>query len=487
MGIDGQDSPKSEPRILRIFISYASEDLQIASAIANAFRLALGDVFAEINLDKWFLQAGDEFKKQIETKLEKTDIFVVVYTGVEKQSHSFTGWELGYFDRIMKSSPDRKMIPLFLESLPGTIAGIQGITLNIPRERLQVDLRDFESNLIVNEDDPMCALIAQMQDQVDGIRAGAGYSKPVRDSSQDPVTRVKEMKLQIFRYLKSTVETTLKPQKQITIKVKAGSLHEGDTDLPPQAELVPTGSGSMEIFGLADGQMTWEKFLQLTGDNKFRDSWRDAITSVVMSSFPDRINVDNSQIIVSSDETKTYRLILTTATKYYNDNREFNVYFVESLPKPDFGDANTTSLLKGLELVCRFRFMFLENDSQFSSRNLLVNPIERFPSISKGLLRELNLLRKDSREAGLDQPTVWGKLIKWETIEHLAAEYRPRELKIRETVRQISALPDGADGLVPLRQNLADILKDLEERIRPTNSDIIDQMTDKLKLIIKDS
>ena len=89
MGVAGPVSLQSEPRVLRIFISHASQDLQIAPAIASAFRVALGDVFAEINIDKWFLQAGNEFKKPIELKLDKTDIFVIVYTGAEKQSHSF--------------------------------------------------------------------------------------------------------------------------------------------------------------------------------------------------------------------------------------------------------------------------------------------------------------------------------------------------------------------------------------------------------------
>ena len=42
-----------EPRIFRIFISYASEDLPIAAAIGTCLKIALGDFFAEVNLDKW--------------------------------------------------------------------------------------------------------------------------------------------------------------------------------------------------------------------------------------------------------------------------------------------------------------------------------------------------------------------------------------------------------------------------------------------------
>jgi len=250
MGAAGQVSLQSEPRVLRIFISYASQDLQIALAIANAFRVALGDGLAEINIDKWFLQAGDEFKKQIELKLDKTDIFVIVYTGAEKQSRSFSGWEVGYFDHVMKNSPDRKIIPLFLEAVPVTAAGVQGIALNMPRETLQQDLKEFEATLQVDEKDPTCVLLKELQEEVDNIRAAGWYQRSDKRAEQDPVARAKEMKTQIFRYLKSTVETTLKPQKQIVIRTKGGTLHANDGSLPADADLVAVAVGSMEIFGL---------------------------------------------------------------------------------------------------------------------------------------------------------------------------------------------------------------------------------------------
>jgi hypothetical protein len=42
---------------LRIFISYAAEGILIGTAIAKALRDALGDVFAELNIDRRFLEA----------------------------------------------------------------------------------------------------------------------------------------------------------------------------------------------------------------------------------------------------------------------------------------------------------------------------------------------------------------------------------------------------------------------------------------------
>ena len=199
-------------------------------------------------------------------------------------------------------------------------------------------------------------------------------------------------------------------QRQITIRVKSSSLEQSSDSLPPDAELRPFGApnngGSMSIFGLADDEITWKEFLDLTASQAFADSWRDAITSVVLSAFPDRVDVDNSQVILGSDGRTEYRVILTTATKFYDDYREYNLYFVEMLRRPDYGDRDTTYLLKGLELSCRFRSIFLEPESDFLGKNVDLTPFQRLPQIASSLLRELNLLHRDAQEAGLDRPGI---------------------------------------------------------------------------------
>ena len=148
----------------------------------------------------------------------------------------------------------------------------------------------------------------------------------------------------------------------------------------------------MTIFGLADKEMTWERFLQLTSGPQ-QESWREAITSVILSSRAERIDVDNSQIIVSSDDSKAYRIVLSSATKYWDDRQEFSLYFVESLRKMDYGDPDTAPMLKGLDLAFRYRSMFLDDYSEFSAPNVLATQEDRLPEMAANLLRELNLYR----------------------------------------------------------------------------------------------
>jgi hypothetical protein len=485
MGASAQ--PGIEPRIFRIFISYASEDLPIAAAIGTCLKIALGDFFAEVNLDKWFLQPGLAFKRQIESKLQKTDVFIIVYTGAEKQSHGYTGWEVGYFDHVMETTPGRLKIALYLDSPPAISAEEQGIPLGLGRDRLEMTCEQFESQLVVRPDEPICLLLEKWQAEVGRIVEETGFPKPQKKSEQDPVACVRNLKLAIFRYLKGTIETIVEPQKQITIRVKGAALEQSIDNLPPDAELHPKRAGTpMAIFGLQDEPITWEKVLAATADHRFCDSWREAITSVVMSSFPDRVNVDNSQIILSSDEVKAYRVILTTATKYFDDCREFSVYFVELLHRPDYGDESTSNLLKGLELVCRFRFMFLETDSEYSSQNILSSHIERLPELSSRLLKELNLLRKDARDAGMDEPKVWRKFVTWEHIKKMSAEYRPREMKLREIISRITAAKGQTIALTPLREELSVVLEEMENGIRPENTLLMREMARKLGEIAED-
>src|ERR1017187_4654872 len=135
-GMGAKSVRKKEPRILRVFISYASEDLKIAHAIASALAGALPEGFAEICFDKWSLQAGEEFRTQIKAKLEKSDILIIVSTGVQKDAYAFPSWEVGFFEGVRRREPSRRMIPMYLENPPPDAAGFQGFDLKIPLELL---------------------------------------------------------------------------------------------------------------------------------------------------------------------------------------------------------------------------------------------------------------------------------------------------------------------------------------------------------------
>jgi hypothetical protein len=349
--------------------------------------------------------------------------------------------------------------------------------------------QQFESQLDVSPDEPLCKEIEEWQNEIDENIEKSGFSKPHRKADEEPSKCVRNLKLAIFQCLKGTVENEVKPQRQITIRAKGSALEQCGETLPPEAELRPRGAldkgGSMSIFGLSDEPITWKKFLDLTAGQPFAESWRGAITSVVLSAFPDRVDVDNGQIILSNDGTTGYRIILTTATKYYDDYCEYSLYFVEALQRPDYGDHDTTYLLKGLELVCRFRSAFLESNSDFLGENIMLTGALKVPEVAKNLLKELNLLHRDSQEARLDRPGMWAKWVNFEHIKAMAEAYRPCESKLREIIPKIIEAKGKPAILEPLRDEMAETLKRMEDALRPENAYLLHEMSAELNRIVK--
>jgi hypothetical protein len=476
-----------QPPIFRIFISYASEDVEIAKAVASCFKAALPDFFAEVNFDKNSLEPGSAFQAQIETQLQQTDRFIIVYTGADKPSHSYTGWEVGYFDHIMRTDPGtRKKISLYLFDPPDTTALDQGIPLGLSKEQLRSSFPDFESSLLVLPDEPLCKEIEHWQEEVTRNIEKSGFPRPQRRRDQEPPKCVHNLRLEIFRYLKGTVENMVQPQKQVKIRVKGSALEQSSSSLPSEAELRPIGkSGSMGIFGLADEPITWKEFLTRTATQPFADSWNYAISSAVLSSFPEKVDVDNSQVILAVDGITAYRIVLTTATKYYDDYREYTLYFVSMLQRTNQGDPETTSLLKGLQLVCRFRFNFLEDESEFLGENVGLAEVHKLPELASSLLKELNLMHKDAQEAKLDKPGKWTKYVKIEHLKNIEKAFTPSESRLREIIPKVMAAISQPALLAPLREEMAEVLRGMEKALRPENTMLLREMTTQLVKIVE--
>jgi hypothetical protein len=468
--------------ILRLFISYAHEDLPIATAVAKCLRTALGNVFAIVNIDRSFLEAGIDFREQIKARLEESDVFISLYTGLDKQ---WPAWEIGYFEGLTNHRQvDRRLVPIFFKKPPPAIAYYQGLDLDVPPEHLQCTIDDFKRlNTTIGKDHPMCRFVAELQEVTDQYRTAAGFQMAPRETEQEPIVCVQTMMVEIFNHLRTTVEATFKPQKQIVIRTTDLSLKNSEGELPRDASMIPVGAGDpMSIFGLTNVERTWEKFLSEVGVDEHLESWRGAIVSVITSSLDNRINVDNSQIIVSASAEKAYRVILTSALKYYDGKREFNLYFVETLPRGSYGDRHTTLLLKALEFACRFRFMFFERGSEFSSTSVGITPNNALRTVAAKLVRELNLLKKDAREAGLDQPAVWLELVG--NCEHFVATvqaYQPTDKDIRSAASRILESRGNDEAIGELKAQLVAALQDLEEKTADNNAQIIQHMTAKLQ------
>jgi len=473
-----------KPREFRFFISYAREDEQIAIAVSNALQTAMGPS-AEVFIDS-ALRFGLSFQDEIRRKLDQTDTLVVVDSSVLKPAYGCTGMELGYFIRVMERDSDlefpRRIVPIYLEKPPDILSSNEGIKIGISQATLSLSFEEYEASLNdVDFNHPTVRFLREFQEVVDKVREQRGASRiPQSTDQRDLPAAVKKMQLAIFSHLKTTPEFTLKPQKQITFKTTEDALRASEGQLPNDALLIPVGAGNpMSIFGLPSIETSWADFQEQTRQDKFRDSWVDAIARVVTSSLQTQLEVDNSQVIVSHDEEHTYRVILTTGTKYFNGVREFSLYFVEYLEPKDFGDHDTTVLFKGLEILCRFRSLFLERNSEFSSISCKIANIATVPDMARGMERELNLLRRDALQVGLDRANVWAEFVDWSRLLRMTEVWRPLESRIRQALTDIRR--SEPDKLETHRSALVAAIEELEAGMCPLNAEAIAEMADKLK------
>jgi hypothetical protein len=108
----------------------------------------------------------------------------------------------------------RRVVPIYLESLPATAENVEGIALNISPDRLYQDEKEFNLFLDKNVDDqhPMVRFLDDLRSIVDKIREQGRFPKAQRADSRKCV---REMLTAVFCYLKTTVDRTLKPRSRL--------------------------------------------------------------------------------------------------------------------------------------------------------------------------------------------------------------------------------------------------------------------------------
>jgi hypothetical protein len=396
-------------RRLIVFISYASEDSQLAIALYALLSSHLGKDFAEILMDTESFRHGFELNELIQQQLRRTDILIVVYTGQPKPSHGFTGIEIGFFlglPKMTEPNVKRRVIPFYRQSPPQSTAGLLGVRFEIEKDSLKLSEEDYRNSLIKTTDKshPIVSLLEDLEFEVNSLRENAGFSAESKFTEEHRLESARTFLAIIFNELKKTIDDVNAPQKKLVIEVSQG-IRPNDLELPGSARLLPEGIGTMGIFGLPERETAWQHFLEDTSP-KYRKTWKDAIEAVVTSSMGAG-DTDNSQIIISASGKQFYRLMLSRGILFYDNRREFHLYFLEITRRNDFGDAKSTRLLKALALSCRFRFMFFEEESEFSAGTLNLRDLSDIKDWARKLIRELNLLKRDALESELDSPAAW--------------------------------------------------------------------------------
>lgn len=491
-----------------VFISYVHEDKGITDALNNALQNAFGQQ-VEVFVDRVSMQQGGDIVDTITANLSKADVLVVVSTGVGKPSPDWAGYELGWFNATHRKSPDnsskwqkRKMwgnIVTFCSggNVPGPEARRLYINLDVDACEFERSEEDFARNLVVAEYDPVLMWFGQL------FQAITGEDLDQRQDKRDTFVKIiKTFKRKIFSEFKGRPKSLHQPQKKLVIRYDSQAEEQPPQLLSENATVTFSG-GAGSIFGnnklVDDRPIKWADFCSYVRDQPFAQFWTGALIRVLLpGGGGDGINLDQDQLVPSYDREKLYRLVLTSSTTYYNESVAANIYLIELYKRDGYGDKKTTRLIHALQLVTRFRFLFLEDESEFYYLNIEIPGKKSLKQIAIDIATELALLDNDTVEAGLTSPADWTDILSATQMRKMSESWQPLTARLAEvcaaamdTTLPQAANPSGgaaSTGLASmsttqLRHALAETLHKIKEEMYPINSEVIAAIAKKLFVI----
>ncbi len=406
---------------LNVFVSYASEDKQLVAGIASEIRAAFPYAL-EIHRDEDF-KLGDNWKDDIEDGLDKTDILLVVFTDRPKPSFSFTGYEIGYFNSSIKARPyikdglKRVFIPLLIGDvrMPDTMYYIQGAKLESSDSIKIAETSAAKQNdeaWSTNPTNPIVMLLNRISDIMltfSGIERTPEILATIQGTNSKAA---KKLYGDIHGYLQGRIFSEVFPERKIVIKSDRPIEFEADgANLNNcRVELVGKYFDSFGIPEYVSGsrEFTWADFLGRMNPATL-GAWRESIRLLVSSVLQG--SGDNYMVISTIQKDVAYRLFVSRVVTYVSKQTEIHIYVVE-IKSREYGDKETTQLLKAVSVGLRFRFLVLEQDSEFTPQNLGF-PIMTLdvlkPKITE-LLSQMNFILRDANQAGLQNPQIVRKI-----------------------------------------------------------------------------
>jgi len=387
---------------LTIFLSYASEDQKFATVIADRLMSAFNRAVDLRYMSQFPL--GINYRTLIDQSLDAADILLVIATGREKLSHSFTGYEVGYFRKSQQTRPrveankdvDRLIIPVaVVGDVPAPIADFEGIGVG-ERDCFLFAGGTAEAS---QQSNPFFQLLMR----IDGILDKLSATQRSPEHTAKAVADYRAESTQFYQGLTAVMNTLpLRrdfPKTRLSLRLQADyNTQAGEPDDRVVLSCQGPTSGIFEREQPEDW-FTWKELSTRIGSDDLALGWSDALRSLIASAVAgDFVNSD--QLVFSFDQKRLFRLFVSKSTTYFDRTRELDVYVIEVLRPHDVGDPFTTYLAKALEIALRYRSLFLEHNSPHGPAIRLTKP-DAWRTTIKDVLRELRLLLMLSRQAGL--------------------------------------------------------------------------------------
>lgn len=465
---------------LEVFVSYAKEDLSLVREIVEELKKPFGYAL-RFFIDDRSIDNGDDWRNKIHDALDRADILLIVSTGHRRESHSFTGYEVGWFSNSKKIRPNsgivkRQIIPLVIgDKPPGAVADIQGVLL--PKENvfnLEVKPGDLSTEgkfiqiaaagnpfkkLLIHIRNIMCDMLKIPNSELDDLNANI-------EECADRLYK------KIFVYLRGRVYRELYPERKIIIRTAAPPGSSRDEGGMLNASTIDLVGDSFEMFGFRElpATLPWQSFISAISPRDLATQWQDAIRTLVSDAF-NGIPIENYSFVRSPQTGRSFRLFVSLVRTYYSEQQEVHIYIVEVAPPNEYGNTLTTKLAKAVDLGLRYRSLFLEDKSPFSPQTIaLLFSEDKLRTAVKDMWRELQHLLTAMKQADLDDPELLIAIYGHdghEDLDELARVWLQAEASLSSLTHEVIAAPD--DKIMAMKPKIRAALSDFCNKTEQLN------------------
>jgi TIR domain len=403
--------PAGKKRTVTIFISYAREDAALATALQDEL-LRVFPFGVDVIVDTRSIKPGDDFRIVLDKKLDSSDILLILFTDQPKASHSYTGYEVGYFsrsraqNRFITKEIERPIIPFCIgRQFPDTAEYMEGVEID-PDDvfKLSENPASFRASRAIplGDDNVVLKLLIRIGEIVTSVTGLGADQAALRSNIRDSAQRLYQS---IFTYLQSRIYSEGFPERKIILRPGQFLPGTNEDGILSNATIELVGR-SFELFGVLDTAtriFTWPEFVSHIHPGELVSVWNEGIRHLAVAALKGDYS-DNYHVVSSPKRDKAFRMFVSRVVKYYSGQTEIHIYIVEMITK-SYGDEETTRLLQAISVGLKFRFLVLEKESPFTCENLSYPTVKMRPTITE-FLSQMELILKEARDARLDDPLL---------------------------------------------------------------------------------